>query len=360
MTMIKHLYIHVPFCDNICGYCDFAHTIKNKDLVKKYLESIKEDLNNLPFCDFETIYIGGGTPSCLDLDDLKCLLELLKPYSSKVQEYTIEVNPDSVDLDKIKVFKENNVNRISIGVQSSDDNLLKIMNRKHDFDTVRHVVSLFKQEGIDNISVDLMYSLPFQTMDILAKTIDDVLALDVKHISIYSLTIEDNTMFNKKGYNHLDEDMEADMYEYIENTLIKNDYIHYEVSNFTKLGFQSLHNLAYWNYENFIGLGPGAASKVDNRRYTYTKNVRDYLNNKTLVEDLFLDKDELMFENVMMSLRTIYGLNLKDFKQRYQIDFTDKYKDVIQKNRQHFVFNDNHCICKNLEILNTILVDFLD
>ena len=360
MMMIKHLYIHVPFCDNICGYCDFAHTIINKDLVKKYLESIREDLDNLPFSDFETIYIGGGTPSSLNASDLDTLLSYIDKYTNKVKEYTIEVNPDSVDIDKIKIMKKHNVNRVSIGVQSTDDSLLKIMNRKHDFGTVKNIVSLFKQEGIDNISVDLMYSLPFQTMDILKKTIDDILSLNINHISIYSLTIEENTLFNKKGYKNLDIDIEADMYEYIEKTLKENSYIHYEVSNFAKTGFESLHNLGYWNYDDFIGLGPGSASKVGNRRYTYTKNVRDYLNNKTIVEDLILDKDDLMFENVMMSLRTIYGLDLDLFKQRYQIDFIDIYKDAINKNKQHLLFKDNHCICKDLEILNSILVDFLD
>lgn len=360
MMMIKHLYIHVPFCDNICGYCDFAHTIINKELVKKYLDSIREDLNNLPFSDFETIYIGGGTPSALNNEDLDSLLSYLDKYTINIKEYTIEVNPDSVDLAKIKIMKKHNINRVSIGVQSTDNYLLKIMNRRHDYKTVINVVSLFKQEGIENISIDLMYSLPFQTMAILKKTVDDILALDVKHVSIYSLTIEENTLFNKKGYKNLDIDIEADMYEYIEKTLKANDYIHYEVSNFTKLGFESRHNLAYWNYDDFIALGPGGASKINNRRYTYTKNVRDYLNNKTIDEDLLLDKDDLMFENVMMSLRTSYGLDLSLFKQRYNIDFTQRYKDAINKNIEHLVFKDNHCICKDLEILNTVLIDFLD
>lgn len=360
MMMIKHLYIHVPFCNSICGYCDFAHTIKNKELIKKYLNSIREDLNNLPFYNYETIYIGGGTPSCLDKEDLKTLLEIIRPFSKEVKEYTIEVNPDSIDLDKIKLLKQYNINRVSIGIQSSDDKLLEIMNRKHDFKMVKEIISLFKQEGLDNISVDLMYSLPFQTMSILKKTIDDVLSLDIKHISIYSLTIEDNTMFKRKGYTSLDNEIEADMYEYIEKTLKDNGFIHYEISNFTKEGFESRHNLGYWEYDDFIGLGPGSASKIANRRYTYTKNINDYLNKKTIIEDLLLEKDDLMFENVMMSLRTIHGLDLIKFKERYGIDFICKYKDAIKKNEKNLSFKDNHCICNNLEILNTILVDFLD
>ncbi len=360
MTMIKHLYIHVPFCSNICGYCDFAHVIINKELVSKYLSSLKEDLNNLPFSNYETIYIGGGTPSSLEYNDLKTLLELIKPYANSVIEYTVEVNPDSIDENKIKLLKENGVNRVSIGVQSTDDYLLKIMNRKHDFDTVKNAVSCFKNNGINNISVDLMYSLPFQTMDILKKSIKDILSLDIKHISIYSLTIEENTIFKRKGYSNLDEDVEADMYEYIEKELNSNNFIHYEISNFSKNGYESKHNLGYWEYDDFISLGPGAASKVSNHRYTYTKNVRDYLNNKTLIEDIYLDNDDLAFENVMMSLRTIFGLDLEKFYSRYHLDFKERYKKAIAKNSDHLIFKDNHCICNDLEILNTILVDFMD
>ncbi len=358
--MIKHLYIHVPFCNNICGYCDFAHTIINKELVNKYLLSLKEDLSSLSFSNFETIYIGGGTPSSLDYADLKSLLELIRPFSSSVVEYTIEVNPDSMDEDKIKLLKEYGVNRVSIGVESTDDYLLKIMNRKYDFEVVKHVVNCFKENGISNISVDLMYSLPFQTMAILKKTISDILSLDVKHISIYSLTIEDNTLFKRKGYTSLDEDIEADMYEYIENELINNNFIHYEVANYCKQGYESKHNLGYWKYDDFIGFGPGSASKTNNRRYTYTKNVRDYLNNKTIVEDLLLKKEDLMFENIMMSLRTIYGLDLDEFCKRYQIDFKDRYKKAIEKNIKYLDIDDRYCICNNLEILNSILVDFMD
>lgn len=356
--MNKHLYVHVPFCDSICGYCDFAHTIVNRDLISKYLERIKEDLNDLPFSNFETIYIGGGTPSCLNSGELECLLSMIYPLSKGAIEYTIEVNPESVDETKIQIMKKYGVNRISMGVESSDDNLLRIMNRKYDFGLVREKVELIKSYGINNISVDLMYSLPFQTMDILKKTLDDILSLDVPHISIYSLTIEENTMFNRKGYDHLDEDTEADMYEYIEKRLL--DYNHYEVSNYCRNDMYSRHNLGYWNYDDFIGLGPGASSKVNNHRYTYTKNVRNYINKKDLLsEDIYLDKQDLEFENVMMSLRTIYGLDLDLFYKRYGEDFRNVYKEAIEKNKEYLVFKDNHCICINLEILNTILVDFL-
>lgn len=356
--MNKHLYVHVPFCDSICGYCDFAHTIVNRDLISKYLERIKEDLNDLPFSNFETIYIGGGTPSCLNSGELEYLLSMIYPLSKGVIEYTIEVNPESIDEHKLQIMKKYGVNRISMGVESSDDNLLRIMNRKYDFGLVREKVELIKSYGINNISVDLMYSLPFQTMDILRKTIDDILSLDVPHISIYSLTIEENTMFNRRGYDHLDEDTEADMYEYIEKRLL--DYNHYEVSNYCRNDMYSRHNLGYWNYDDFIGLGPGASSKVNNHRYTYTKNVRNYMNKKDLLsEDIYLDKQDLEFENVMMSLRTICGLDLDLFYKRYGEDFRDVYKEAIEKNKEYLVFKDNHCICTNLEILNTILVDFL-
>lgn len=358
--MIKHLYIHVPFCKTICSYCDFAHVLYKQDLVDRYLDKLDKDIkqyNN----EYETIYIGGGTPSCLSLTQLKRLLEIVKPYTNKVIEYTIEINPETLDIDKIKLIKEYGINRVSIGLQSSNDNLLKLMNRHHTYDDVKRCVKDLKSNGIDNISIDVMYSLPTQTMDDLKKTIDDVLVLDIPHISLYSLTIEKGTIFDKLNYKSLDEDLEADMYEYIESTLKDKDYIHYEIANFSKEGKQSRHNLGYWNYDDFIGLGPGSSSKENGKRYTITRNIEDYINNINLYSEYIdLSLNDECFENVMMSLRTIYGLDLELFKQRYNIDFKDMYKNALSKNSNYLDIKDNHLICNNLEILNTILIDFMD
>ena len=193
---IKSLYLHVPFCKSICGYCDFCHMFFNKEKVDKWLVALQEELNDKDINkNLETLYLGGGTPTSLDLNQLKTLLELLKPYTDNVLEYTVEINPETIDVEKVKLLSEYKVNRVSIGLQSSDENLLKLMNRHHDFNQVKKVIDLFREYNISNISVDIMYGLPTQTISQLEKTLEDVLILGIKHISIYCLTIEENTLF---------------------------------------------------------------------------------------------------------------------------------------------------------------------
>lgn len=359
-SLVKHLYIHVPFCKTICSYCDFCHVLYTEELANKWLTRLKKDLLEMNNKTFETIYIGGGTPSCLNIKQLKELLSMIRPYSKQTIEYTIEINPESTDIDKIKLLKEYGINRISIGLQSSNDRLLKLMNRHHNYEDVKRVVNDLKKEGINNISIDIIYSLPTQTMSNLKETIDDVLKLDVVHISLYSLTIEKGTIFDKLNYKNLDEEIEADMYEYIEKTLTQNNYIHYEIANFSKLGYESKHNIGYWNYDDYIGISPGAVGKYNHKRYTNNKNLIDYIEGKNIIEVEELENDEEAFENIMMSLRTIYGLDLKLFKERYKIDFLNKYKNVIDKHNDKFMIKDNHLICLKREILNTILLDFME
>lgn len=363
MTMIKtnsikHLYVHVPFCNSICAYCDFCHRIYNSNLVDKWLVSLKKEISDKCSNSYETIYIGGGTPTSLSNSQLEELLKSIEPYSKEVIEYTIEVNPESLDLEKIKLFNKYHINRISMGVQTSDDNLLKLINRKHTFTDVRNKINLLRENHIENISIDLMYSLPNQTMDILKKTLDDFISLDVPHVSLYSLTIEENSVFGKKGYKSLDSDLEADMYEYINSFLISNGYIQYEVSNYSKKGYESKHNLGYWKYEDFLGISLSASSKVGNRRWTNTFNFEDYFkdyNNKS--EDLLLELEDLKFENIMMSLRTIYGLNIEEFNSKYNCNFLSEYKKGID-NPNIFIEN-GYIKCKKLEILNNVLLDFM-
>lgn len=356
---VKHLYIHVPFCNSICFYCDFAHRVYKKDIVDKWLDQLEKEIRNNCFNKYETIYIGGGTPSCLNYDQLKRLLMYIYPYTDNIKEYTIEVNPESIDEDKVRLFKEFGVNRVSLGIQSSNDEILKSLNRKHTFNDVINSIEILKRNGLDNISVDLMYSLPNQDIDILNKTINDILVLDVPHISIYSLTIQENTVFFKKGIKALDEDIEVDMYELIESVLTKNNYIHYEVSNYSKEGYESKHNMSYWMYEDFLGLSIGASGKIGNYRYTNTYSFDKYfedLNSKD--EEVYLDKKDVMFENIMMSLRTMYGLDINKFNKKYDVDFISLYKDAL--NNKYLKIVNDRLICTNLEILNSVLLEFMD
>ena len=357
---VNHLYIHVPFCKTICSYCDFCHILYKEESVDRWLDRLEKDFDTLDSQSFKTIYIGGGTPSCLNTKQLKRLLELVKSFSSDVLEYTIEINPETINEEKINLLKEYGINRVSIGLQSSNDRLLKLMNRHHNFNDVKNCIENLRMAGIDNISLDIIYSLPTQTMEDLKETLNDVLDLDVPHISLYSLTIEKNTIFDKLGYASLDEEIEADMYEYIEKTLKDNNYIHYEIANFAKAGYESKHNLGYWNYDDYLGLSCGAVGKYDHKRYTNSSNVKDYIDGKDVTEIEELELKEEAFENIMMSLRTIYGLDLKLFKERYGIDFVSEYKEALAKNKDNLIIQDNHCICLKREILNNILLDFMN
>ncbi|MDO4940265.1 MAG: radical SAM family heme chaperone HemW [Erysipelotrichaceae bacterium] len=359
MTRINHLYIHVPFCKTICSYCDFCHRVYNKELVNKWLLQFELEIKNKCHDQYSTIYIGGGTPTCLSNDELEQLLSLIDEYSKNVIEYTIEVNPETIDVDKIKTLVKHKINRISMGVQSSDDELLKLMNRHHNFELVKEKIELLRSYGLNNISVDLMYSLPNQTMDMLKQSLFDIVSLDVPHISIYSLTIEENSVFGKKGFKSLDSDIEADMYEYINTYLTSNNYHQYEVSNYSKIGYESKHNLGYWNYDDFLGLSLAGSSKLGNHRYTNTYSFEEYFNDYNCKsEDLILTLDDMKFENIMMSLRTIYGLNINEFNNKYNCDLILDYHRGISNSN---IYIENGFLkCKNLEILNNVLLDFMN
>jgi len=359
MTRIKHLYIHVPFCKTICGYCDFCHRVYDENIADKWLDTLVLEINDKCKDNYETIYIGGGTPTSLSSKQLDRLLTLVDPYSKCVKEYTIEVNPESLDTEKIDIFKKHNINRVSMGVQSSNNNELKLMNRKHTFSDVEKSIKLLKDNGLNNISIDLMYSLPSQTMDTLSKTLEDFIKLDIPHVSLYSLTIEGNSIFAKKGYKPLDEDIEADMYELIVNTLSNNGYEQYEVSNFSKKGYESKHNIGYWQYDNFLGISLGASGKIDNYRYTNTRNFKKYFEDYNSKDEYIeLSENDLIFENLMMSLRMKKGIYIKDFNNKYNIDFKKYFKKGLNNSNIEIV--GEYCRAKNLAILNNTLIDFME
>ena len=245
-----------------------------------------------------------------------------------------------------------------MGVQSSNNEELKLINRKHSFEDVKQKIQLLKDNGLTNISIDLMYSLPNQTISSLNKTIDDFISLDIPHVSLYSLTIEENSVFGKKGYKQLDEDTEADMYELIVSKLQDKGYIHYEVSNFAKSGFESKHNMGYWDYENFLGISMSSSSKVGDKRLTITRDFNKYFEDyNSKDEDLHLTKQDLMFENIMMSLRTNKGLNIEEFNRKYDCDILNEYRNALKDD--NIYIDNNYLKVKNLGILNSTLIKFI-
>lgn len=359
------LYLHVPFCTSICYYCDFTHGIYQKQKADRWLPAIETEIQQKDINPaLKTIYIGGGTPSALSVSQLDKLLSLLDPYASNVQEYTIEVNPESLTDEKAEIFVKHHINRISMGFQTSDPILLKECGRHHTYEDVSHAVSILKNHGLMNISLDLMYSLPHQTMASFQQSIDDALALKPMHLSLYSLTIEENTVFGKKGYQPLDDDTEADMYEYIMSYLPKHGYRQYEVSNFALPGYESKHNLTYWEYRDFYGIGMGASGKEGNIRYDNVRNMNAYLKNPMERTVIPLSEKDQMFEMLMMGMRLKRGMSLKRFEECFGTSFMNVYGDKAESLKKQGMIDWNEayikCTDKGYEIMNSVLEEFLD
>ena len=272
----KSMYVHVPFCKSICSYCDFTRVSYQEAMVDKWLVQIKKDLANVENKNLDTIYLGGGTPSCLSLKQLEELLVALDSFSV-AKEYTIEVNPETLTNDKAKLLVEHGINRVSLGVQSFNDDLLRVISRKHTKNDVVNSISLLNDVGITNISVDLMYGLPTQTLQQLSDDLLFATSLEIKHVSIYSLTIEPNSVFGRNNVETIDMDLETDMYTKAIELLEKHGFLQYEISSFAKSGYESKHNLVYWHYEDFYGIGIGASGKEGNIRYSNISDYKSYL-----------------------------------------------------------------------------------
>jgi oxygen-independent coproporphyrinogen-3 oxidase len=362
--MADYLYLHVPFCRTICFYCDFCHTVYTREHASQWLAALQQELagRNLNRT-LKTIYIGGGTPTALDADQLEQLLRLLDPYREHVQEFTVEINPESLDEAKAGLLEEHGVNRASIGFQTSDPQLLKAMNRRHTCADVQRAVELLRRHRIENLSLDLMYSLPGQTMAQLEQSVRDALALQPSHLSLYSLNVEPDTVFGRRGLKPLDDDAEADMYEWICRTLPEHGYHQYEISNFCLPGRESVHNTAYWKYLDFYGVSAGASGKEGRRRYDKPKSLAAYCRDPLACTDIPLSQKESMFEMLMMSLRLKQGLDQEAFAKAYGRTVDEAWgpvkADLIRRGLLQEQGRQLACTDRGYEILNDVLEEFL-
>ena len=358
ILLVKSCYIHIPFCKKICTYCDFCKFFYNEEWVKKYIESLKNEINtNYKGETLNTLYIGGGTPSSLDINYFEELLKICKIFKlNDNYEYTIEFNPEDINDDKLFLCKKYGVNRISIGIESFNKNNLKYLGR--DYIDFKEKIDLVKKY-FDNINVDLIYGLSIEDLDILNKDIDNLLKLDVPHISCYSLIIEDHTVLNNKGTKEISEDLDYDMYKLINDRL--KDYNHYEISNYAKEGYESKHNLTYWNNEEYYGFGVGAASYIGNKRILNSKDILSYMNKeyRTFKEELTLE-DKISYE-LILGFRKIKGIDIDEFFKKYNKNILDLYniKDLIKEDK--LVIKDNYISIndKYLYIENEILSNFV-
>lgn len=330
----KGVYIHIPFCQTKCPYCDF-YSMRGTDEKKNlYLDALNKEIFHHENIFADTIYLGGGTPSAFGKERLEILIKnAKKQFHFSEGEITVEVNPSSCDEELIKTLAEVGVNRISMGLQSAIDSERKFLGRQSDTEKVKESINLCQKNGIENISLDIMLGIPEQTMESLEKTLEFVINSGVKHVSAYILKIEENTLFFRRQ-NTLplpDEDTVCDMYEFVCEYLEKAGFHQYEISNFSKKGFESNHNLKYWNSEEYLGLGPAAHSYLNGKRFYHDRNFEEYLKNPT---SYIPDGDGGSFEEfAMLKLRLTKGLSFHEVSKNFG---KEKFQNIL-KNSEKFI-----------------------
>lgn len=371
------IYVHTPFCKHKCYYCDFASFANNEDLINEYYKSLKKEIilrkDEINSREISTVYFGGGTPSYVDSKYIVDIMDILKSEFNinKDAEITIEANPESITDEKLENYKIAGFNRISMGLQSANNDTLKKIGRIHTYEKFLSSYELCKSAGFDNINVDLMFSLPNETLNDFIDSLEEVIMLNPSHISTYSLILEEGTkLYDNYRKNNIiiDDTLDRKMYQYCINKLKEYDYEQYEISNFAQKGYESRHNMSCWNFEDYIGFGSNASGFNNNIRKTNKSNIKDYindLNNNTLpiMEKTQLNKKDLMGEYIMLGLRKIKGIDIDKINKKFNIDFTDTYKDKIEKLKKQnlVIIEDNHfhLTYKGLDFANTVMVEFI-
>ena len=337
------IYIHIPFCASKCGYCDFYSLAGCEHLMPEYHEALlshlKESAPSIKAYEVDTLYFGGGTPSFYGADRIADIFNTLK-LNGNVRvdsEVTVECNPDSTSVNALKLLREEGVNRLSIGVQATDNNLLKLIGRRHNFQQAQQTIAQARKAGFENINLDLIYGLPSQTKGDWAETLARIVELHPEHISCYGLRLEEGTpMWNEYHGSPIlpDDDEQADMYCYAAEMLERYGYKQYEVSNFAAPGFESRHNLKYWNLDDYMGFGPGAHSCVGTLRYSFVKDLKKYITgvqkNVSIIDEYQLvDPLERAVEYIMLGMRTVRGISEKDYRIRTQCDWRPVHQTLL-------------------------------
>ncbi|MGL5383949.1 MAG: radical SAM family heme chaperone HemW [Culicoidibacterales bacterium] len=379
--MKQAVYIHIPFCDEICHYCDFAKVYYRNQSRTAYLTALEREvaltLAEQPITsEIKTLYFGGGTPTALNLSELQQLFAIIdryfRPFFAPEIEMTIEANPDSLTFEKLTYLFAQGVNRLSIGVQTFTQKHLVSMGRTHTTKQVEAVIAMAKTIGFTNINVDFIYGVPDQTKAEVMSDITKFLELDVQHISTYALIIEPHTKFyiqqNKGQLLETSDEVEAEMYAAISEALLGNGYEQYELSNFARPGFSSRHNLTYWQNLPYYGFGLGAHGYLDQVRYANTKAITHYVktlseNKRPLVESHRLTREEQIEETIFLGLRTRIGVNKADFEQRFGVTLASVYGEVIAEHvKKGWIIETTETITlapNTLFIANQIMSDYL-
>lgn len=370
------IYVHIPFCKRKCNYCDFYSIKWNDEFENKYIKALLKEINSYGNMKYEvdTIFVGGGTPTIIKPENMeKIVVEIKNSFLvDDNSEISIEANPNTLTNDNLSIYKKIGINRLSIGVQSLNDEILKKIGRLHNGNDALDAIERAKSYGYENLNVDVMFNIPGQTVIDIEDTITKIIKHDVKHISFYSLKLEKGTplylMEKDKKIIMPGEDIEREMYYTGRKIMEDNSIMQYEISNFAKKNLECKHNLKYWNQEEYIGFGPAAHSFLNNERYSNASDINLYCNNahqnifnKTIQE--VLDSDALIFEFIMLNLRLTDGLDLNKFKQKFDIDFYDKYEKQVKYLVENMLLVNNgnniKLTKKGMDISNFVFKEFM-
>ena len=368
------LYVHIPFCKQKCLYCDFPSYAGKEKLMNEYITALnKEILQKAKGYSINSIFIGGGTPSYLNNSNLQSLLSTLNKLNLKEDlEFTVECNPGTLNKNNLEIMKKNNVNRISMGLQSTKNSILKEIGRIHTYEDFKNNYLLARKLGFNNINIDLMFGLPNQTLEDWKNSLEEIIKLEPDHISAYSLIIEEGTCFynlyEQDKLNLPDEEKERMMSLIAKEILVKHNYHQYEISNFAKKDKECFHNKVYWKCNEYLGLGVSASSFIDRKRIKNIDNIEKYIQrinkNEDIVEEVHVNdiKDD-MEEFVFMGLRMVEGISIDEFKKKFNKDIYEVYGEVIQKNikRELLICNSENLYLssKGVEISNYVMSDFI-
>lgn len=372
------VYIHIPFCASKCKYCDFHSITKFDEYIEPYFDALKKEIINKAkdFIHYQikTIFIGGGTPSVVNSIKIFEIINILNKHYNLCNdaEISIEANPGTLSIPKLKMYKESGVNRLSLGLQSFDDSILNFIGRIHTKDDFLHSFYNARNIGFVNINVDLMFGIYNQTIESVKNDIKNIIDLDIQHVSAYSLKVEENTEFYRLldtgVIKQVDDEIDRSMYWYIRDELIKNGYIHYEISNFSKLNFECIHNMQYWTLGEYIGFGSGAHSNIENKRFSNIKNISNYIKNvNNSLYNLDINenivKNERISEYIILGLRLINGININEFNFKFNIDFIKYYSDTLSKLKNDGLINIEKSkislTSKGLDFANRVFVEFI-
>ncbi len=335
---VKSAYIHIPFCVRICTYCDFNKYFIQNQPVDQYLDCLIEEMEQSDVRQLETVFVGGGTPTALNYDQLKKLLVAITRIFKIKGEFSFEANPDELTIEKVQLLKDFGVNRLSMGVQTFNPELLEILGRTHKTEDIYQSVANARQVGIPSISLDLMYHLPHQTIEDFKDSLEKALALDIDHISSYGLILEPKTkfynMYRKGQLKVPNEDIGEEMYEYLLERMEQSDMHQYEISNFGKDGHESEHNKVYWKNEGYYGFGAGASGYVNGERYNNVNPVNHYIKKiqnkeRPILDSTFPTLSEQMEEEMFLGLRMNQGVNKSRFQQKFNTSIDNIFGTVI-------------------------------